>query len=141
VQEELEGKDKMVKIFTYQGKKLEELKKLDLNEFMKLIPARQRRSLKRGFTEEQKKLLLKIDKQIKGEYKKPIKTHRRDMIILPKMINLTIHLHKGNKFVPILILPEAVGMFLGEFAMTREKVEHSAPGIGATRSSAAVSVK
>lgn len=131
----------MVKQFAYRGKTIEELKNLDLSEFMKLIPARQRRSLKRGFTEGQKKLLLKVDKQIKGEYKKPIRTHCRDIIILPKMVNLTIHLHRGNKFVPVIILPEAVGMFLGEFAMTRQKVEHSAPGIGATRSSAAVSVK
>ncbi|MEK6907520.1 MAG: 30S ribosomal protein S19 [Nanoarchaeota archaeon] len=131
----------MVKIFMYRGKTVEELKKLDLNEFIKLIPARQRRSLKDGFTEEQKKLLLKIDKTIKGEYKKPLRTHCRNLIILPKMINLTIHIHNGNKFVPVVIPPEAVGMFLGEFALTRRRVEHSAPGIGATRSSAAVSVK
>jgi small subunit ribosomal protein S19 len=131
----------MAKIFHYKGKTIDELKKLDLNEFIKLIPARQRRSLRRGFTEDQKKLLLKIDKQIIGECKKPIKTHCRDLVILPKMVNLTIHLHSGNKFTPIIISPEAVGMFLGEFAMTRQKVEHSAPGIGATRSSAAVSVK
>ena len=131
----------MVKAFAYRGKTTEELKKLDLNEFMKIIPARQRRSLKKGFSEEQKKLLLKIDKTIKGDYKKPLRTHCRDLVILPKMINLTIHIHNGNKFVPVMIAPEAVGMFLGEFAMTRQKVEHSAPGIGATRSSAAVSVK
>lgn len=131
----------MAKIFMYHGKTLEELQKLDLNEFIRLVPSRQRRSLKHGFNEQQKKLLLKIDKQIKGEFKKPIRTHCRNIVILPKMINLTIHIHNGNKFVPVVIPPEAVGMFLGEFAMTRKKVEHSAPGIGATRSSAAVSVK
>ncbi|MEK6841352.1 MAG: 30S ribosomal protein S19, partial [Nanoarchaeota archaeon] len=60
----------MVKQFSYRGKTIEELKKLDLNEFIKIIPSRPRRSLKKGFTEQQKKLLLKIDKQIKGEYKK-----------------------------------------------------------------------
>ncbi|MEK6835051.1 MAG: 30S ribosomal protein S19 [Nanoarchaeota archaeon] len=131
----------MAKIFMYHGKTLEELQKLDLNEFIRLVPSRQRRSLKHGFNEQQKKLLLKIDKQIKGEFKKPIRTHCRNIVVLPKMINLTIHIHNGNKFVPVVIPPEAVGMFLGEFAMTRKKVEHSAPGIGATRSSAAVSVK
>lgn len=131
----------MVKQFLYRGKTLEELKNLDLNEFMKIIPARQRRSLKNGFTEQQKKLLSKIDFYLKNENKKPIKTHCRDMIILPKMIGLTIHVHKGNKFVPVIIPPESIGMYLGELTMTREKVQHSAPGIGATRSSAAVSVK
>lgn len=131
----------MAKIFSYRGKTIEELKKISLDDFIKMVPARQRRSLKKGFTEEQKKLLLKIDKQIKGEYKKAIRTHCRDMVILPKMVDLTIHVHAGNKFVPVMISPESVGMYLGEFALTRQKVQHSAPGIGATRSSAAVSVK
>ena len=131
----------MAKIFSYRGKTIEELKKLDLNEFIKIIPSRQRRSLKKGFTEEQKKFLMKIDKTLKGEYKKPLRTHCRDLVVLPKMVNLTIHVHNGNKFVPVMISPEAVGMFLGELSLTRQKVEHSAPGIGATRSSAAVSVK
>jgi len=130
-----------MKAFTYRGKTIEELQKLELKEFMQLLPARQRRSLKRGFTEDQKKLLLKIDKAISGKYKKPIRTHCRDMVILPKMVGLTIHVHGGNKFVPVFIQPEAVGMYLGEFVMTRQKVEHSAPGIGATKSSSAISVK
>ena len=141
MQEEPEGEDKMAKVFAYRGKSLEELQKLDLKEFMKLLPARQRRSLTNGFTEEQKKLLLKVDKTINGTYKKPIRTHCRDMIILPKMINLTIHIHAGNKFVPVLLSPESVGMYLGELVMTRQKAQHSAPGIGATKSSSAVSVK
>ena len=131
----------MVKQFSYRGYTAEQLKKMDLKEFMQLLPARQRRSIKRGFTEQEKKLLIKIDKFLDGKYKKPIKTHCRDMIILPKMIDVTIHIYKGNKFVPITISPEAVGMYLGELLMTREKVEHSAPGIGATKSSSAISVK
>ena len=130
-----------MKIFSYRGKTIEELKKLDLNEFIKLLPARQRRSLKRGITDNQKKLLLKIDKTLQGVYKKPIRTHCRDMIIFPKMVGLTIHIHAGNKFLPIIIQPEFIGMYLGELTMTRAKVAHSAPGIGATRSSAAISVK
>ncbi len=131
----------MARVFAFRGKKIEELQKLDMNEFLNLIPARQRRSIKKGFSEEQKKLLLKIDKALQGTYKKPIKTHCRDLIVLPKMVNLTIHIHTGNKFVPVMIIPEMVGMYLGELTMTRNKVEHSAPGIGATKSSSAVSVK
>jgi len=131
----------MARIFSFIGKSIEELKQMDVKDFIQLLPSRQRRSFERGFTEQQKKLLLKIDKTIKGEYKKPIRTHCRDMIILPKMVNLTIHIHKGNGFVPILIQPEAVGMILGQLALTRSKVQHSAPGIGATKSSSAISVK
>ena len=131
----------MARAFSFKGMTVEELQKLDLKDFMKLIPARQRRSLKRGFSEDQKKLLLKIDKTLQGHYKKPIKTHCRDIIVLPKMVGLVIHVHVGNKFTPIMIPPEAVGMYLGELTMTRSKVAHSAPGIGATKSSSAISVK
>ena len=47
--------------FKYKGKTLEELKGMDLKEFIELVPFRQKRSLKKGFTESQKKLLKKID--------------------------------------------------------------------------------
>ncbi|MBS3134353.1 30S ribosomal protein S19 [Candidatus Woesearchaeota archaeon] len=131
----------MVKKFTFKGYTIDELKQLDYKEVAKILPSRQRRSLLRGFTEEQKKLLKKIDKVIAGQYKKPIKTHCRDMIILPKMVDLIIHLHKGNAFIPVQIQPESIGMYLGELLLTRQRVQHSAPGVGATKSSAAVSVK
>ena len=130
-----------MKIFTYRGKTVEELQKLDLSSFIELLPSRQKKSLKKGFTEQQKKLLLKIDRTLQGKYKKPIKTHCRDLVILPKMINLTIHIYSGNKFNPVIISPESIGMCLGELALTRQRVEHSAPGIGATKSSSAISVK
>ena|SRR3989344_2088143 len=130
----------MVK-FTYRGKTLEELKNMELKEFLELLPSRQRRSLKKGFTEPQKKLLKKIDLTLENKYKKPIKTHCRDMIILPKMIGLTIHIHAGNKFEPVLLSEQAIGMHLGDLTLTRKKVQHSAPGIGATKSSSAVSVR
>jgi small subunit ribosomal protein S19 len=124
------------KEFTYRGKTLEELKKMSLNDFMLLLPARYRRSLKRGFSEQQKVLL----KHIRAK-KSNIETHCKDMIILPEMVGMTIKIHKGKEFVPVMIQDEMIGHFLGEFVITRQKVEHSAPGIGATRSSAALSVK
>ena len=80
------------KIFTYRGKKAEELKNLDLKEFSKLVPARQRRSIIRGFTDMQKKLLEKIKASKEGKWKKPIKTHCRDMIVIPEMIGSNIHI-------------------------------------------------
>ena len=125
--------------FKYRGKTLEELKKMDLKEFIELVPSRVRRSLKRGFTEQQKLLLKKIDSALEGKYKKPIKTHCRDIIILPKMVGLTIYIHKGNGFDAIKIQPESIGLRLGQLTLTRKKVAHSDPGVGATRSSAAVS--
>lgn len=124
------------KEFTYRGKTLEELKRLSLTEFMQLIPSRQRRTLKRGFTDQEKILLKKI-----RSGKKEMKTHVRDMVILPEMVGITIKVYKGNSFEPVRIAPEMIGRFLGEFTYNRKRVEHSAPGIGATRSSASISVK
>lgn len=132
---------KMVEEFTYRGKKQDEIEKMSLKEFINLVPARQRRTLNRGFTDMQKKLLEKIRKAKQGVRKKPVKTHCRDMIVIPEMIGLTIHVHKGKEFVPIMITPDMIGHYLGELTLTRKKVEHSAPGIGATKSSAAISVK
>lgn len=126
----------MAKVFVYKGKNLEELKKLTLEEFAKLIPSRERRSLKRGLTEQQKTLL----KHIK-QGKKEFKTHCRDLVILPEMVDKLIKVHNGKEWVPVKIQPEMLGHRLGEFALTRKQIKHSAPGIGATRSSASMSVR
>lgn len=124
------------KEFTYRGKTLEELKNLSLNEVAELLPSRQRRVIKRGLTEQQKILLKKIKKNENN-----IETHCRDMIVLPEMIGKTIKVHSGKAFIPVMIMDEMIGHSLGEFVLTRNRVQHSAPGIGATRSSAALSVK
>ncbi len=124
------------KEFTYRGKTLDELKTLSLNEIALLMPARQRRSLKRGLTEQQKILLKRIKKNENN-----IETHCRGMVILPEMVGKTIMVHNGKEFRPVIIIEEMIGHYLGEFVLTRNRVEHSAPGIGATRSSAALSVK
>lgn len=118
------------KEFRYRGYTLEELKKMTLEEFSKLLTARKRRSLLNGLTKQQKKLLRDIENG-----KEKIRTHCRDMVILPQMVELTIFVHNGQKFKPVKIKPEMLGHYLGEFVLTREKVEHGRPGIGASRSS------
>lgn len=129
----------MVKEFTYKGKKLEELQKIDIKEFISLLHSRQRRSLKRGLSDQQKILLGKMRELKLGKRKKPVKTHRRDMIILPEMVGLNISVYTGKAFNTINIVPEMIGHYLGEFSLSRKKVAHSAPGVGATRSSAGAS--
>lgn len=131
----------MAREFSYKGKTLEELKKMDLKELARIMPSNQRRSLSRGFTEQQQKLLAKIRRANLGQYKKQIKTHCRDFVVLPEMVGLIIYIHRGKEFVPVTIIEEMIGHSLGEFGITRKKVAHSAPGIGATRSSTAISVK
>jgi len=126
----------MAKVFLFRGKKAEDVKKLSLKEFAALLKSRERRSLERGFTEPQKKLLEALKKD-----KRDYKTHCRDMIILPEMIGKTIRVHNGKEFAVVRITEEMLGHRLGEFAVTRKKVAHSSPGIGATRSSASLSVR
>jgi small subunit ribosomal protein S19 len=122
--------------YTYRGKTIEDLKKLTQDEFALLVPARQRRTLQRGLSEDHKKLLHKV------KIKDPnIRTHLRDMIVLPEMIGLKIAIHSGKEFVPIDIIPEMVGHYFGEYVMTRKKVSHGAAGIGATRSSKFIPLK
>ncbi len=131
---------KMARVFNFRGHTLEELMKMPLDEFVNLLPARQRRTLKRGLTPIQKKLMEKIKKVKKGANIR-IKTHCRDMIILPEMVGLTIFVHNGKEFQKVEIKPEMIGHYLGEFALTRKRVKHGSPGMGATRSSLYVPLK
>lgn len=124
------------KIFTWKGKTEEELKQLEMKEFMELIPSRQRRSLRRGFTDAQKKLLKRVQNEDKN-----IKTHCRNMIIVPEMVGMTIRVYNGKEFVPVTFTAEMLGHYLGEFAHTRKSVTHSSAGVGATRSSKAISAR
>lgn len=121
--------------FTYRGKTVSELQELSLEEFAELLPSRERRSVKRGFTEGQKKVL--------HEFKegRTIRTHHRDMIILPEMIGQTIEIHNGKEFVSVVLQPEMIGHRFGEFAPTRSRVTHGSAGVGATRSSKFVPLK
>jgi len=126
------------KEFSYRGYSMAELEKMPLDKFITLLPSRKRRSLKRGFPERQKKLMAKIKeakKALKEGKEIIVKTHSRDMIILPEMVGLKIGVHQGNGFKTVTIQPEMIGHYLGEFALTRKQVKHSAPGVGATKSS------
>ncbi|MCX8202969.1 MAG: 30S ribosomal protein S19 [Nitrososphaeria archaeon] len=114
---------------------------MSMDEFIKLLPSRQRRSLKRGLTDAQRKLLEKVRKYRRLGINKPIRTHARDMVILPEMVGMTIAVHNGKEFVQVEIVPEMIGHRLGEFAMTNKRVVHGRPGIGATKSSMYVPLK
>jgi small subunit ribosomal protein S19 len=125
-----------LKEFKYRGKSLEDLKKLSLKELSLLLPSRERRKIKRGFTDAEKAFLDKLQSK-----SKKIETHCRDMVILPQMVGRIISIHAGKEFKDVEVTAEMIGHRLGEFALTRSRVAHNAPGIGATKSSAALSVK
>jgi len=123
--------------FKLRGKTSEEFKKMSIDEFSKLLPARERRTIKRGFTDQQKTLLEKIRKNPSKFHK----THVRTMIILPEMIGLKFGVFTGKEWFQIVIKPEMVGFRLGDFSIPNKRVNHSAPGIGASRGSKHVAVK
>ena len=123
--------------FEMRGKDIEEIKAMSLDEFRNMIKSAERRSLKRGFTEIQKKFL----KKMKANPKKFHRTKSRDMVIVPDMLEMKIGVHNGKDYVKLEIKPEMLGHRLGEFALTRKGVKHSSPGFGATRSSKFVPLK
>ena len=127
----------MPKVFSFRGKNLEELKQMRIEEFARLITARERRTLKKGLSENQKKLLENIRKNPEKFHK----THMREMIILPEMIGVKFGVFNGKEWVNVMVLPEMVGHRLGEFSISVKRVKHSAPGIGATRGSKFIASK
>ena len=131
----------MPKEFRYRGKSLEELNSMSTEALLELLPSRARRSLNRGVSEEKRKLLEDARKIKDGKAEGQIKTHARDMIILPTMVGLTIAVHNGKEFVPLEVKPEMIGRYLGEYVITNQKVVHGTPGIGASRSSLYVPLK
>jgi small subunit ribosomal protein S19 len=134
----------MPKDFMYRGHDLSSLQGMSMDEFINLLPSRQRRSLQRGLTPEQRILLEKMRKaqeDAKQGEDATIKTHVRDMIILPEMVGVKISVHNGKEFIPVQIKAEMIGHYLGEFAITNKPVRHGTPGIGASRSSMYVPLK
>ena len=111
------------KVFKYKGYTLEELQAMSLEEVMELFPARQRRSLKRGFLPRQQIVLDKMRKLNKEGTKdgRPvvIRTHCRDMIVIPEMVGNTISVYNGKTWVPVYVTENLVGHKLGEFSPTR----------------------
>ncbi|HUU89068.1 MAG TPA: 30S ribosomal protein S19 [Candidatus Glassbacteria bacterium] len=134
----------MPKDFIYRGHSIDNLQSLSMDEFINLLPSRQRRSLQRGLTPEQRILLEKM-REAKETLKKgksiTVKTHVRDVIILPEMVGVKVAVHNGKEFIPLEIKPAMIGHYLGEFAITNKPVRHGTPGIGASRSSMYVPLK
>ncbi|MCW4010803.1 MAG: 30S ribosomal protein S19 [Candidatus Bathyarchaeota archaeon] len=134
----------MPKEFSYRGHSLASLQNMSMDEFINLLPSRQRRSLQRGLTPEQRILLEKMraaQEDLKKGKETAVKTHVRDMLILPEMVGAKVQVHDGKQFVALEIKAEMIGHYIGEFAITNKPVRHGTPGIGASRSSMYVPLK
>lgn len=119
----------------YRGRKVSDLAKLSIEELAGLLPARQRRSIKRGLVKENKNLVTSL------KNKDSVRTHIRNMIIMPDMVGKNLEIYNGKSFEKVEVMPEMIGHFFGEFALTRGRVQHGAAGVGATRSSKYVPLK
>jgi small subunit ribosomal protein S19 len=122
--------------FTYRGYRIEDLQQMGASELVSLMPARARRKVTRGLSRDHENFLAKVRT---GD--EAVRTHLRDMIIMPEMVGKTVEIHNGKEFVAVELQPEAVFHYLGEFALTRRRVSHGTAGIGATRSSKYVPLK
>ena len=131
----------MVREFAYRGIPKAELDSMSLENLFQLFNARQRRSLTRGITDGKRKLIEEIKAAKAGKLQNPIKTHLRDLIILPYMVGVTVNVFSGKEFVPVGIRTEMIGHYLGEYVITNKRVSHGAPGVGASRSSLYVPLK
>lgn len=120
------------KEFTYRGYTLEEMKAMTLEEIIELLPSRPRRSFMRGIDGERYAFIERLRSNGTDE---AVRTHCRDVPILPDFVGKKVAVHNGKEFVNVEIRPEMIGHYLGEFAQTRRPVTHSGPGVGATRSS------
>jgi small subunit ribosomal protein S19 len=121
--------------FLYRGRKVADLAKMSVEELAGLLPARQRRTIKRGLVKENKKLMTSL------KNKDSVRTHIRNMIIMPDMVGKNLEIYNGKSFEKVEVMPEMIGHFFGEFSLTRGRVQHGAAGVGATRSSKYVPLK
>jgi len=124
---------------------LDQLLDLSSEQLMELVHARARRRFTRGLKMKPLALMKKLRKAKKEALpmEKPavVKTHLRNMIVLPDMIGSVVGVHNGKDFNQVEIKPEMIGHYLGEFSMTYKPVRHGRPGIGATHSSRFIPLK
>merc|ERR1712198_368051 len=122
--------------FTYRGVDLDQLLSLTHEQLMELVACRQRRRFSRGLKRKQLALMKRLRKAKKeaAPMEKPdvVKTHLRNMIVVPEMIGSVVGVYNGKTFNQVEIKPEMVGHYLGEFSITYKPVKHGRPGIGAT---------
>lgn len=109
----------------FRGINTEELKAYDTREFAKLVKSRPRRAILRNY-DVIEAFVKKCEKN--ASRNKPIKTHDRALVIVPRMLGKTIAVYNGKEFVKVLIVEEMLGHRLGEFAMTRRIAKHTTIG-------------
>ncbi|KAG2436006.1 hypothetical protein CHLRE_08g360900v5 [Chlamydomonas reinhardtii] len=131
--------------FTYRGVDLDQLLDMKTSDYVQLFAARQRRRFQRGLKRKHQSFIVKLRKVKKlaasGEKPEPVRTHLRNMIVVPEMIGSVVGVYNGKTFNQVEIKPEMVGHYLAEFSISYKPVKHGRPGIGATHSSRFIPLK
>ena len=139
------GKKQIFKKYSYRGNDLKKLIEMNMDEMSQQLRSRQRRKLRRKMGTKYARFIKKLLEAKKntsaGDKPAAVKTHLRDCIVLPSMVQSVINIHKGNGYSNVEIKPEMIGYYLGEFALTYKRVSHGKPGVGATHSSKFVPIK
>jgi small subunit ribosomal protein S15e len=99
----------------------------------------------RGLKRKHLNLIKKLRKAKKdagaGEKPEPVRTHLRNMVIIPEMIGSVLGVYNGKTFNQVEIKPDMVGHYLAEFSITYKPVSHGKAGIGSTNSSRFIPLK
>jgi len=129
--------------FFYRGLEVHKLLDLTHAELMKLLHARARRRFARGtVTGKLIKRLRKAKKEAAADEKpETIKTHLRDMIIVPEMVASVVGVYNGLSYTQVEIKPDMIGHYLGEFSITYKPVKHGRAGVGAANSARFIPLK
>ncbi|AJF60345.1 MAG: 30S ribosomal protein S19 [Candidatus Diapherotrites archaeon] len=128
--------------FTFRGKTLPELLEMELKQFSEIAGSRIRRSISRGLNEKVLKRVQRANEEKRaGKEPRIIRTQSRDFPVLPSMIGLKFGVHNGKEFQIVQITEKMLGHYLGELALTRKRLMHGKAGIGATKSSTAITAR
>ncbi|OUT24496.1 40S ribosomal protein S15 [Pichia kudriavzevii] len=122
------------KSFSFKGVELDQLLELSTEDFAKLCDARVRRRFSRGLGTKPMHLINKLRKAKvnapANEKPAVVKTHLRNMIVVPEMIGSVVGIYNGKVFNTVEIKPEMVGHYLGEFSITYNPVQHGKASTG-----------
>ncbi|KAI3405049.1 RPS15 [Candida oxycetoniae] len=132
-----EKKKRTFKQFSFKGVDLKDLVEMPTEEFTKLCGARVRRRFSRGLDAKPMGLIKKLRaaRAATEPNEKPVvvKTHLRNMIVVPEMIGSVVGVYNGKVFNTVEIKPEMVGHYLGEFSITYTPVRHGRAGNASSR--------
>ncbi|KAF0852354.1 40S small subunit ribosomal protein uS19 (rpS15) [Andalucia godoyi] len=126
--------------YSFRGVELDNLLDLNDEQFAQMLTCRHRRKFNRGVKLGVQTLLKKCRKSKKdlkiGEKPEPVKTHLRNVTIVPDMIGSVIGVYNGKGFVAVDVKADMLGYYLGEFALTYKPVGHGRAGAAATAAAA-----